>query len=82
VIAIGADEYVFAGHWFDCHIEAGGRVTSMLDYLQLEEGKYVDGPVDGWAQAKWRSDHTRVVICGWEPERSGIQRVKLYRYRS
>jgi len=79
VIAIGPDEYLFAGMGvivtFDS-MKTGERVG----ILSVQEGRYVNGE---WKRTRWlngdqthQGRHLRL-----EPGRFDIQRIKLYRYR-
>jgi beta-galactosidase GanA len=88
VIAIGPDEYVFAGTGLTVTFEAAGLSDKpgdkpgdpLVGLLSVEEGKYVNGQ---WVAGRrlngdqtHQGRHVRLV-----PGRFGIQRVKLYRYR-
>lgn len=88
VIAIGPDEYVFAGTGLTVTFEAAGPGDKpgdkpgdpLVGLLSVEEGKYVNGQ---WLAGRrlngdqtHQGRHLRLV-----PGKFGIQRVKLYRYR-
>jgi beta-galactosidase GanA len=78
VIAIGPDEYVFAGTGLTVTFEAAGVGDPIVGLLSVDEGKYVNGQ---WvAGRRLNGDQThqgRHMRLG----RFGIQRVKLYRYK-
>ena len=80
VIAIGADEYVFAGTGLTVTFEAAGPGDRLVGLLSVEEGKYVNGQ---WLAGRrlngdqtHQGRHLRLL-----PGKFGIQRMKLYRYR-
>jgi hypothetical protein len=80
VIAIGTDEFIFAGTGLTVTFESDKSDNPLVGILSAEEGKFEDG--------QWRSGrrlngdqthqgrHMRLV-----PGKFGIQRIKLYRYR-
>jgi beta-galactosidase GanA len=80
VIAIGPDEYVFAGTGLTVTFEAAGADDPQVGLLSVEEGKYVNGQWVGTRRLNGdqthQGRHLRLV-----PGKFGIQRIKLYRYR-
>jgi hypothetical protein len=80
VIALGKDEFIFAGTGLTVTFESDKSDEPLVGILSAEEGKFEDG--------EWRSGrrlngdqthqgrHIRLV-----PGKFGIQRIKLYRYR-
>ena len=78
VIAVGADEYLFAGTGLTITFESPGAADPLVGLLAVDEGKYVNGE---WvAGRRLNGDQTHqgrhVRLGGF-----GIQRVRLYRYR-
>jgi len=78
VIAVGADEYLFAGTGLTITFESPGAADPLVGLLAVDEGKYVNGE---WvAGRRLNGDQTHqgrhVRLGGFE-----IQRVRLYRYR-
>ncbi|HZJ42985.1 MAG TPA: DUF5597 domain-containing protein [Pyrinomonadaceae bacterium] len=80
VIALGPDEYLFAGTGLTITFETAGTGDPLVGLLAVDEGKYVDGQ---WvAGRRLNGDQThqgRHVRLG--AGKFGIQRVKVYRYR-
>lgn len=80
VVAIGPDEYLFAGTGLTITFESTGTGDPLVGLLAVDEGKYVNGQ---WVQGRrLNGDQThqgRHVRIG--SGKFGIQRVKLYRYR-
>jgi len=78
VIALGPDEYLFAGTGLTITFESPGSADPLVGLLTVDEGKYMNGQ---WvAGRRLNGDQThqgRHVRLG----SFGIQRVKLYRYR-
>jgi beta-galactosidase GanA len=78
VVAVGPDEYLFAGTGLTITFESPGSTEPLVGLLSVDEGKYVNGE---WvAGRRLNGDQThqgRHVRLG----SFGIQRVKLYRYR-
>jgi beta-galactosidase GanA len=79
VIAIGSDEFVFAGTGMTITFEAD-KVDQIVGILSAQEGKYKNGQ---WLPGRWlngdqthQGRHLRLVTGTF-----GIQRIKLYRYR-
>jgi beta-galactosidase GanA len=80
VIAIGPDEYVFAGTGLTVTFEAADPGDPLVGLLSVEEGRYVNG--EWLAGRRLNGDQThqgRHVRL--PPGKFGIQRVKLYSYR-
>jgi beta-galactosidase GanA len=80
VIAVGPDEFVFAGTGMTITFEAATPGEPIVGLLSVQEGKYVNGQ---WLPGRrlngdqtHQGRHLRLV-----PGRFGIQRIKLYRYR-
>jgi beta-galactosidase GanA len=80
VIAVGRDEFVFAGTGMTITFEAATPSEPIVGLLSVQEGKYVNGQ---WLPGRrlngdqtHQGRHLRLV-----PGRFGIQRIKLYRYR-
>ena len=80
VVALAADEYVFAGTAITVTFESNKPGEPLAGILSVEEGRYVGG--------QWRPDRRlngdqthqgRHLRLG--PGKFGIQRIKLYRYR-
>jgi beta-galactosidase GanA len=80
VIALGPDEYLFAGTGLTITFETAGTGDPLVGLLAVDEGKYVE---DQWvAGRRLNGDQThqgRHVRLG--AGKFGIQRVKVYRYR-
>jgi beta-galactosidase GanA len=79
VIAIGADEFIFAGTGLTVTFEADTG-DQMAGILSAQEGKYQNGQ---WLPGRWlngdqthQGRHLRLGTGAF-----GIQRIKLYRYR-
>src|SRR5678815_712847 len=80
VIALGPDEYLFAGTGLTITFETAGNGDPLVGLLAVDEGKYVEGQ---WvAGRRLNGDQTHqgrhVRLCAGK---FGIQRVKVYRYR-
>jgi beta-galactosidase GanA len=80
VIAVGPDEFIFAGTGLVVTFEANTPGLPLAGILSVQEGKYVNGQ---WQPGRWlngdqthQGRHLRLP-----PGRFGIQRIKLYRYR-
>jgi beta-galactosidase GanA len=80
VIALGPDEFVFAGTGLTVTFEANTPGAPIAGILSVREGKYVNGQ---WVPGRWlngdqtnQGRHLRLGSGGY-----GIQRIKLYRYR-
>lgn len=80
VIAVGPDEFIFAGTGMIVTFEADTPGDPTVGILFAQEGKYLNGQ---WVQGRWlngdqthQGRHLRLV-----PDRFDIQRIKLYRYR-
>jgi beta-galactosidase GanA len=80
VIALGPDEFVFAGTGITVTFEAATPGEPIVGILSAQEGKYVNGL---WRPGRWlNGDQThqgRNMRLG--TGKFGIQRIKLYRYR-
>ena len=79
VIAIGADEFVFAGTGMTVTFEVD-KGDQIVGIFSTQEGKYKNGQ---WLPGRWlngdqthQGRHLRLVTGTF-----GIQRIKLYRYR-
>ena len=79
VIALGPDEFLFAGTGITVIFEANKSSDQIAGILSVQEGKYVKGQ---WQPGRWlngdqthQGRHLRLP-----PGRFGIQRIKLYRY--
>lgn len=80
VIALGADEYLFAGTGLTVTFDAAEPVAQQVGLLSVDEGNFVNGQ---WLAGRrlngdqtHQGRHLRLA-----PGKFGIQRVKLYRYR-
>ena len=80
VIALGPDEFLFAGTGLIVTFEANAAGESTAGILSVQEGKYAN---DQWVPGRWlngdqtnQGRHLRL-----ESGRFSIQRIKLYRYR-
>lgn len=80
VIALGPDEFLLAGTGITTTFQVREVGGPQLGLQSVEEGRFVDGK---WEHIRWlngdqthQGRHVRL-----EPNRFGIQRVKLYRYR-
>jgi beta-galactosidase GanA len=80
VIAIGPDEFLFAGTGLIVTFEANAAGESTAGILSVQEGKYAN---DQWVPGRWlngdqtnQGRHLRL-----ESGRFSLQRIKLYRYR-
>ena len=80
VVAIGPDEYVFAGTGLTITFESNGTGDPLVGLLAVDEGKYVDGQWVGGRRLNGdqthQGRHVRLAAGKF-----GIQRVKLYRYK-
>src|SRR6266545_1862501 len=79
-IAVGPDEFIFAGTGLVVTFEANAPGPPLVGILSAQEGKYVE---DQWQPGRWlngdqthQGRHLRLP-----PGKFDIQRVKLYRYR-
>ena len=80
VIALGPDEYLFAGTGLTITFETAGNGDPLVGLLAVDEGKYVEGQwVAGRRLNGDQSHQGRHVRLG--AGKFGIQRVKVYRYR-
>jgi beta-galactosidase GanA len=79
-VAVGPDEFVFAGTGLVIVFEADSPGDPLVGILSAQEGKYVNGR---WAPGRWlNGDQTHQGRHIRLPSgRFDIQRVKLYRYR-
>lgn len=80
VIAVGRDEFIFAGTGLIVTFESGALSDQNVGILAAQEGRYANGQ---WVPGRWlngdqthQGRHLRLV-----PGRFDIQRIKLYRYR-
>ena len=80
VIALGPDEFVFAGTGLTVTFEANTAGEPTAGILSVQEGKYANGR---WVSSRWlngdqtnQGRHLRLAS-----DRFSIQRVRLYRYR-
>jgi beta-galactosidase GanA len=80
VVAIGPDEFLFAGTGVTVTFAPAGSEPSVAGILSVEEGTFVNGQ---WSHRRWldgdqthQGRHLRL-----EPGRFAIQRIRLYRYR-
>jgi beta-galactosidase GanA len=80
VIALGPDEFVFAGTGLTVTFEANTAGEPTAGILSVQEGKYTNGR---WFSGRWlngdqtnQGRHLRLAS-----NRFSIQRIKLYRYR-
>jgi beta-galactosidase GanA len=80
VIALGADEFVFAGTGLTVTFEANTPGAPVAGILSVQEGKYVNGQ---WVGGRWlngdQTNQGRHLRLG--SGTFGTQRIKLYRYR-
>jgi len=79
-IAVGPDEFIFAGIGLTVTFEANTSGPPLVGILSVQEGKYVDGQ---WEPGRWlngdqthQGRHLRLP-----PAKFDLQRIKLYRYR-
>jgi len=80
VIALGPDEYLFAGTGLTITFETAGNGDPLVGLLAVDEGKYVEGQwVAGRRLNGDQSHQGRHVRLG--AGKFGIQRVNVYRYR-
>jgi hypothetical protein len=80
VIAVGPDEFVFAGTGLVVTFDTGPPGDQNVGILSAQEGKYINGE---WVPGRWlngdqthQGRHLRLA-----PGKFDIQRIKLYRYR-
>jgi beta-galactosidase GanA len=80
VIALGPDEFIFAGTGLIVTFEADSSAAQNVGILSVQEGKYVNGQ---WVPGRLlngdqthQGRHLRLA-----PGKFDIQRIKLYRYR-
>lgn len=80
VIAVGPDEFIFAGTGMVVNFEANAPGGALVGLLSAQEGQFVNGQ---WVPGRWlngdqtnQGRHLRLA-----PGRFDIQRIKLYRYR-
>ena len=80
VIALGPDEFLFAGTGLTVTFEANAAGEPTAGILSVQGGKYAN---DQWVPGRWlngdqtnQGRHLRL-----ESNRFSIQRIKLYRYR-
>jgi beta-galactosidase GanA len=78
-IALGPDEFIFAGSGLVATFEADTPGDTNVGILLVQEGKYTNGQ---WVPGRWlngdqthQGRHLRL-----EPGRFDLQRIKLYRY--
>jgi hypothetical protein len=79
-IAVGPDEFIFAGTGLVVTFEANTPGPPLVGILSVQEGKFMEGQ---WNPGRWlngdqthQGRHLRLP-----PGKFDIQRVKLYRYR-
>jgi beta-galactosidase GanA len=79
-IAVGPDEFIFAGTGLVVTFEANTPGPPLVGILSVQEGKYAEGQ---WQPGRWlngdqshQGRHLRLP-----PGKFDIQRIKLYRYR-
>ena len=79
-IAIGPDEFIFAGTGLVVTFESNTPSSPLVGILSVQEGKYVNGQ---WQTGRWlngdqthQGRHLRLP-----PGKFDLQRIKLYRYR-
>jgi beta-galactosidase GanA len=79
-IAVGPDEFIFAGIGLTVTFEAKTSGPPLAGILSVQEGKYVNGQ---WEPGRWlngdqthQGRHLRLP-----PAKFHLQRIKLYRYR-
>lgn len=79
-IAIGPDEFLFAGTGITVTFETQAPGEATVGILSIQEGRYVDGR---WLTHRWmngdQSHQGRHLHL--PPGEFGLQRIKLYRYR-
>lgn len=80
VIALGPDEFIFAGTGLTVTFEPNSAGEPTAGILSVQEGKYANGQ---WVPGRWlngdqtnQGRHLRL-----DSSRFNIQRIKLYRYR-
>lgn len=80
VVAIGPDEFLFAGAGVTVTFAPAGSENAVVGILNVEEGTFVNGQ---WSRRRWlngdqthQGRHLRL-----EPGRFAVQRIRLYRYR-
>jgi hypothetical protein len=79
-IAVGPDEFIFAGTGLVVTFEADTPGSPLVGILSIQEGKYVEGQ---WQPGRWlngdqnhQGRHLRLPSGKFD-----LQRIKLYRYR-
>jgi beta-galactosidase GanA len=79
-IAVGPDEFIFAGTGLVVTFEAHTAGSPLVGILSVQEGKYVSGQ---WQTGRWlNGDQTHQGRYLRLPSgRFDLQRIKLYRYR-
>ena len=79
-IAVGPDEFIFAGTGLVVTFEANTPGLPLVGILSVQEGKYVNGQ---WQPGRWlNGDQTHQGRHLRLPSgRFDLQRIKLYRYR-
>lgn len=80
VVAIGPDEFLFAGTGITVTFAPAGSENAVVGILSVEEGTFANGQ---WSRRRWlngdqthQGRHLRL-----EPGRFSVQRIRLYRYR-
>ena len=80
MVAIGPDEFLFAGAGVTVTFAPAGSENAVVGILSVEEGTFVNGQ---WSRRRWlngdqthQGRHLRL-----EPGRFAVQRIRLYRYR-
>jgi hypothetical protein len=79
-IAVGPDEFIFAGTGLVVTFEAAAPGPPLVGILSVQEGKFVEGQ---WQPGRWlngdqthQGRHLRLASGKFD-----LQRIKLYRYR-
>lgn len=73
VIALGPDEFLFAGFGYQATIHSKASEDSLVDFLSIDEGEYENG---SWRQGR-RLNGDELAVQLVKP---CIRRVKVYRY--
>jgi hypothetical protein len=80
VVAIGPDEFLFAGRGITVTFAPAGSENAFVGILSVEDGTFENGL---WSHLRWlngdqthQGRHVRL-----EPGRFSVQRIRLYRYR-
>ena len=80
MIAVGPDEFIFAGTGLVVTFDASTPGDQNVGILSAQEGRYVNGQ---WVPGRWlngdqthQGRHLRLA-----PGKFDIQRIKLYHYR-